>query len=1323
MYAAARTTCPTDNVPLEATRAGDPLVGTHIGGRYLILRRLGSGGMGAVYEAVQSQTRRRVAVKVVHKARDTRRKDLARMQLEARAVQLIDHPNVVKFLDYGQEEETGAPYIVMEILNGRTLSQEIKAEGLPMDVERACRVVIQAARGVAAAHEKGLVHRDIKPGNVMLLASSEEHGAPRVKVLDFGLVAGPSRLANRLTITGVVLGTPHYMSPEQVEHPPRITAACDVYALGVLLYQLVVGHRPFQGDSFFAVINSHLTRPIPKPRNTDKGAAIPRAVRRVWTCALQKDPDKRYKDAGGMVEALEQATFGDKSQVTAPAPPEALHPGERHLITVLTVTFVDSEGVPTGVETDTHALNGALELLKRSRGMSAPGPSGVIRGIFGLPSASEQDALHAFETGARIREHAAATIGARYVEIGLHTRYVLAAPRGGNTAELRPLSDPYEVATAVGREGRGHPGVALSGTTYRTLRRHLLDPLPVVGNAAGETVHVAHGSDTRPAGMRKSRVLALPPVGREDAILEICGWVDDCMLNRKAALHVVTGQAGIGKSALAVAAGRSSAQKHPGLQVLEAHPEPGRKAPYNVFERFLADAVGFTSSARSKKVINWIMEAVSMHGDSEAREDAWHILRLIGLDELQGLVGAQIATTAPGSGAKTPPAALRSTQPPKASRQRAFAAFANLFRSIAAQGGVLMLVDDGHYADSGSLDLLDYLLRELADFPLCVLVFSRQSERLAERHDTKLGLGALDKEAATDLVHRLVGEDGLPAQTVKRIVSRAEGNPLFIEELVRVATEGPPELVGRLPQRLPDSIRAVISARIDALSSGERSVLKAAAIVGRDFWSGAVACQPGVVATDKQTDSMLASLMGSGFIMRRTVSRFESETEWSFANQLIQEAAYQLAEASRLSDGHMAVAQWLADGPAASLHALIAYHLERSGETDRAATAWRAAADAARDRYANNEAAADYEKALALQTGWPALDVAAVQLELGIALHQSGDRQRAERFLESAARSKELDGTGRVKALRYLARCAAWAGELEVQKKLLKRAVKKSAAASLSERLLVASDFAYALIRSGRMEMASKLLDDAIQTAYSAEQLGELLMPLAQLHQSLGLLYRNSGRLADAEREAKASMELFDQLEYPAGKATTLTSLSVCLRDLQRFREAADAAARSAEFFREWGYRVHELTALINLGWSRLEGGDYDPAWHLFRQLRAEFESVITSTEAVLIDAGAALSAAALGAREDGEALARQCLDTGRGAKLGEVRGWAFYAAGIVLKDTKLLEDSAACWATLDRPAWQARTLEALATLSEPPLDEVMAEEAATIRRSLAGGA
>lgn len=238
-------------------------------GPYRVVRKLGEGGMGAVLEAVQEPIGRRVAVKVLHRKYAQEPQITKRFFTEARAVNLIDHPGIVQISDYGQLPD-GTAYLVMEYLKGETLSQRTKRGG-PLGLPEIVRIARQIAAALAAAHEKNVFHRDLKPDNIMIVPEQDADvpGRERVKLLDFGIakVVANEELGEKgpKTDTDIVMGTPRYMAPEQCRGGSIIDGKADVYSLGVVLYELLAGRPPFSGASG-EVLAMHIYEPPPPLR-------------------------------------------------------------------------------------------------------------------------------------------------------------------------------------------------------------------------------------------------------------------------------------------------------------------------------------------------------------------------------------------------------------------------------------------------------------------------------------------------------------------------------------------------------------------------------------------------------------------------------------------------------------------------------------------------------------------------------------------------------------------------------------------------------------------------------------------------------------------------------------------------------------------------------------------------------------------------------------------------------------------------------------------------------------------------------------------------
>ncbi|HEV7475742.1 MAG TPA: protein kinase [Pyrinomonadaceae bacterium] len=290
------TLCPADGVALEKT--DDSLIGQVLAGKYRIEERLSSGGMGTVYRGTHVLMDKTVAVKVLRPSLAADEKIVARFSREARAASKISHPHALSVTDFG-EAENGIVFLVMEYLSGRTLKEVIRDDG-PMQLPRAVEILRQVGGALDAAHGEGVVHRDLKSDNIMLLSSS---GTDYAKVLDFGIakIKEPEGAYDPgLTAPEMVIGTPQYMSPEQCSQSPDIDARSDIYSLGVILYEMLVGHVPFTGASPTAIMLKHLQEPAPTVLAERRD--VPEAIGRVVARALEKRPEDRYETVAELVE-------------------------------------------------------------------------------------------------------------------------------------------------------------------------------------------------------------------------------------------------------------------------------------------------------------------------------------------------------------------------------------------------------------------------------------------------------------------------------------------------------------------------------------------------------------------------------------------------------------------------------------------------------------------------------------------------------------------------------------------------------------------------------------------------------------------------------------------------------------------------------------------------------------------------------------------------------------------------------------------------------------------------------------------------------------
>jgi eukaryotic-like serine/threonine-protein kinase len=377
------------------------ILGTTLGGRYRLDARIGHGGMSTVYRAFDTVLEREVAIKLMHREIASDSDQLERFRREARSVAQLNHPHIVTVIDAGEWDsrsadsaegiEAGTPYIVLEHVDGETLKDLIRREA-PVEVPTALAYGIEIARALGAAHAQGIVHRDVKPQNVLL---SGEGGA---KITDFGIAR--TLTEEGLTMDGRVLGTTDYVSPEQALGQP-VTGQSDVYSLGVVLYEMLTGEVPFKGESPVAVAMMHVREEVPdvqlaRPRVSAATAAV---VER----ATAKDLKRRYPDVASMIADMEEAlaietarsgqTTGEVTAVlrTLHSPARRLLPWRmRHparwavslalLTAIVAVTLVALAGHThsgTGVAPDVHASPGTTPVVLAQNAASSYNPFGT----------------------------------------------------------------------------------------------------------------------------------------------------------------------------------------------------------------------------------------------------------------------------------------------------------------------------------------------------------------------------------------------------------------------------------------------------------------------------------------------------------------------------------------------------------------------------------------------------------------------------------------------------------------------------------------------------------------------------------------------------------------------------------------------------------------------------------------------------------------------------------------------------------------------------------------------------------------------------------
>jgi serine/threonine-protein kinase len=360
------------------------VVGRRIG-NYQIVQSLAGGGMGTVYLAVHPGIGKRVAIKVLHPQLCSDAELVSRFFQEARAVNEIRHPNIVDITDFGETDDK-LTYLVMEFLEGRTLRDAIDSEKA-LAPDKVATFARQIASALGAAHRVGIVHRDLKPGNIHLVADPES-GGERAKLLDFGVakLLGPQHNSAHHTQAGAVLGTPYYMAPEQVLARP-VDARTDVYSLGVVMYEMLTGQRPFQGEVVVEIMNK-VVRETPPPPSFVRPGIPPWFDQLVMQC-MEKAPEARPQDMAAVVQALQagapRATALAATMAAVRPLPTAGAPGPTTAARPAEATMARRSGVarlPAAAESAALPRRSPLAGLSRSQRMAViGGGSGLVGAV------------------------------------------------------------------------------------------------------------------------------------------------------------------------------------------------------------------------------------------------------------------------------------------------------------------------------------------------------------------------------------------------------------------------------------------------------------------------------------------------------------------------------------------------------------------------------------------------------------------------------------------------------------------------------------------------------------------------------------------------------------------------------------------------------------------------------------------------------------------------------------------------------------------------------------------------------------------------------
>ena len=882
--------------------AGSLKSGDLVAGRFTIEREAGVGGMGRVYRAldVSGEGDRSVALKVLHAADDASRE---RFQREGRILSALSHPSIVGYVAHGEHD--GQPFIAMEWLDGEPLSVRLKRG--PLATADAAALGVHIAEALASAHEAGVLHRDVKPSNLILGESDRE-----VRVVDFG-VARRARETHGVTRTGMIVGSCAYMSPEQALAQRDIDARSDLFSLGCVLYECVSGIRPFGARDATATLAKVLLDEPPSLR--DVAPAAPRSMADLVTWLLRKDRAQRPASARIVAErlrALEEEPQWPAEEASQPA----LGTRERRVIWVVlasnAIATADDGTLPDDVATIADdAATGQLRAIVKHWGGS-------------LAFLADATAIATFSGGVPTDEAPRAARCALAMREALPKSPIAIAMGRGEAFARVPIGDVIDAAAEA--LGRTPPGA---------IRLQGIDPdwlagFEIARDEAGVRLE-GHAERTLAPRTLLGRPTAC--VGRDRELSMLEGLFDDCSQDVQAKVALVTAPAGTGKSRIRYELGARLADREEAPVVLVARCDAmSAGAPFAA----IADALR--------------REAKIAAADDEAAQRAK--ISALARDTTQAaLLGELAGVSFPDEASDVLRAARRDARLMGDHLRTAFETWLSSF-----ERPVVLFVEDLHWGDVPSVRLLDSALRNLASRSIFVLALARPEvtelfpNLWAERGLVSIALSPLSKRAAEQLARATLG-DRADAAAIASIVERAQGNAFFLEELVRSAARG--------DAALPDSIFGMLQTRLDALSPDARHVLRAASIFGDAFTADGAFALLGEAIPRARVVEHLEDLA------RAEVVSSAERGAWRFRHALVRDAAYATLTDADRQLGHRLAAELLESTGGAGPLAL-AEHFVRGGAPDRAIAHLRAAATKALEGNDIRGAVALSERALAL---------------------------------------------------------------------------------------------------------------------------------------------------------------------------------------------------------------------------------------------------------------------------------------------------------------------------------------------------------------------
>lgn len=843
--------------------------------QYQVMEQLGAGGMGFVYKAHDERLNRCVALKFLPPHLGTREEAKRRLLAEARAAASLDHPNICTIHEIGETPD-GQLFIAMPLYEGETLQQRLERTG-PLSFVETAKIALQIAAGLGKAHEQGIVHRDVKPSNVVILADGT------VKILDFGIARIDD--AALATHDGGALGTLAYMSPEQARGE-RVDARTDVFSLGVVIHEMLAGERPFSASGG-RTPDANATRAI-----SDIRPEIPAGIDMLLAAALASTPAERLPTMASFSRELLALLEGESFDVRFPAgTPSTPTEVERRRAAVLVCRISGYAALleqltPARLEELLRQVRAAaVEVVRGHAGLVNQTLDDEIVALFGAPTAHEDDDLRAVRAAMDLIERIKGLNlswkdelrSALSLQCGLHSgalvarrlnagpqRYALSGRPVQGAARLAALAPANAIlasrecasliAPFVVIEAQHHAPIVLDADTNPLLACR------IVGVSGLQTrIEVAvHKGLTPLAG----RVAELGMI--EAHCARACAGAGQIVL--------LIGEAGVGKSRLLHELRERICTLQ--VQVLQARCRAYGEAPYAPFTDILRDALRVRSDT-----------------DEAAAE---LVRRLHEIDPaLERFAALYLHLLSIPSEPHPLPRHLRGEH----LRESVTEALAAILIAMSRAKPTVFLLEDWHWSDQGSNETLMRLLEVVPALPMLILIACRPEgvERLpALPTASRIQLAPLDFDSSRGIIRSVLGAERLSNRLVRRIYERSGGNPFFIEEVCHtlieqgvIAAHDDDEDSSTLENlHIPDTVQAVLRARLDGLDKHVLEVLRVASVIGREFTQHLLF---DLLGSNIQTIHALDRLKSAGLVQQVDVG---PEVSYRFKHALTQEVTY-----------------------------------------------------------------------------------------------------------------------------------------------------------------------------------------------------------------------------------------------------------------------------------------------------------------------------------------------------------------------------------------------------------------------------------------------